>query len=64
MDELLGERSLRDRGVFRPDAVAELRRLDEQGRVDAAYPLFAIALVELWCRTFLDRADTSRPLSW
>ena len=64
MDELLSERSLRERGVFRPAAVTELRRLDEQGRVDAAYPLFAIALIELWCRTFLDRADTSRPLSW
>jgi asparagine synthase (glutamine-hydrolysing) len=27
---------------------------DRAGRLDAAYPIFALICVELWCRMFVD----------
>jgi asparagine synthase (glutamine-hydrolysing) len=55
VDELLGERSLSERGFFRPSAVRALIMDDRRGRIDAAYTLLAMVCIELWCRRFLDR---------
>lgn len=54
LDDVLGPAALRARGLFDPEAVSRLRRLDADGRVDGAYTLFALACVEIWCRRFLD----------
>ncbi len=54
VDDTLSETSLRRRGYFDPAAVAQLRRLDAAGRVDAAYTLFALVCIELWFRRFID----------
>lgn len=53
-DDVLSERSLNDRGLFNGRAVRELLDSDRKGRVDAAYIIFAILCMELWCRIFLD----------
>lgn len=53
--ETLGETALRRRGLFDPDAVARLLRLDAEGRIDGTYTIFALMCIELWCRRFLDR---------
>lgn len=42
------------RGVLDPGAVAALRDAHFAGRIDAAYPLLAVAMIELWCRSFID----------
>lgn len=55
VDEMLSPEVIRRRGVFDADAVAALIRSDREGRIDAAYPIFAILCMELWCRLFLDR---------
>jgi asparagine synthase (glutamine-hydrolysing) len=28
---------------------------DRQGKVDAAYTIFALLCIEIWCRIFVDR---------
>lgn len=57
--ELLSENVIRSRGLFDPVGVARLLKLDNDGRVDAAYPIMALMCVELWCRRFV---DASAPL--
>jgi asparagine synthase (glutamine-hydrolysing) len=56
MDDVLSEGSLRNRGLFDPAAVARLADQDRAGRVDGAYLLLALIVVELWCRQFIDGA--------
>jgi asparagine synthase (glutamine-hydrolysing) len=40
------------RGLFDPLKVDQLRADHFTGRIDAAYPLLGLSLVELWCRRF------------
>jgi len=54
LDATLGERSLRERGLFDPAGVRRVLELDRAGRVDAAYTLFSLVCIELWCRMFVD----------
>jgi hypothetical protein len=42
-------------GLFGADGVARLVQADRDGRMDAAYTIFAVVCVEVWCRIFLDR---------
>jgi len=51
---MLSADTLRRRGWFDPMAVGRLLEADRAGRVDAAYPFFAVLCVELWGRMFLD----------
>lgn len=52
--ELLSESSLRNRGLYDFNAVQQLIRLDEQGKVDGTYTLLSLLCIELWCRQFVD----------
>jgi asparagine synthase (glutamine-hydrolysing) len=54
VDELLSERSLRERGLFDPQGVRELVALNDAQRVDAAYSILSMICIELWCRMFVD----------
>jgi asparagine synthase (glutamine-hydrolysing) len=54
VDELLSERSLARRGLFDPAGVRRVVERDRAGRVDAAYAIFGLMCVELWCRMFVD----------
>ena len=49
----MSPRALKLRGLFDPIAVQKLLQSDREGRVDAAYPIFAIICIELWCQIFL-----------
>jgi asparagine synthase (glutamine-hydrolysing) len=51
--DVLGPRRLAERGLFDPDRVQALVEADRRGEVDAAYPIFALCCVELWCGHFL-----------
>ena len=44
----------RSRGLFRPEAVAALLDEHTQGRRDHAYRLWALLMLELWFRKYLD----------
>jgi asparagine synthase (glutamine-hydrolysing) len=54
VDGVLSDASLRHRGLFDPQGVRALRAMDDAGRVDGTNTLFAVMLIELWCRIFLD----------
>jgi asparagine synthase (glutamine-hydrolysing) len=55
VDDVLSNSSLAGRGFFDPKAVRNLVTADRQGKVDAAYTIFALLCLELWCRRFIDR---------
>jgi len=59
VDDVLSDRALRERGLFDPKGVHELVEADRERRVDAAYSIFAMVCIELWCRMFVDRARPS-----
>jgi asparagine synthase (glutamine-hydrolysing) len=54
VEDVLSERSLRERGVFDPAAVHALVRQNAERRLDATYTIFSMICFELWCRMFLD----------
>jgi asparagine synthase (glutamine-hydrolysing) len=54
VDELLGEKSLSQRGIFKYEAVRVLIEEDRQGVQDYSYPIFSLLCIELWCRIFID----------
>jgi len=54
--DLLGEQSLRRRGLFDPQAVARLVEANQTGRIDANYTLLSLLAIEIWCRRFIDGA--------
>jgi asparagine synthase (glutamine-hydrolysing) len=54
VEDVLSPRSLKLRGLFDPVAVQKLLQSDREGRVDAAYPIFAMICIELWCQIFLE----------
>jgi asparagine synthase (glutamine-hydrolysing) len=60
VEDVLSERSLRDRGIFDPAGVSRLVTLNDERRVDAAYPIFGMICIELWCRMFIDRPAPER----
>ena len=57
VEDTLNESALRQRGIFRPEAVQRLIKLDAEGRVDGSYTIFAIMCIELWFRRFIDRPN-------
>jgi len=54
MGDLLSPESLKKRGLFDPASVQRLIQRNDSGQVDAAYTLFSILCVEIWCRSFID----------
>jgi asparagine synthase (glutamine-hydrolysing) len=56
VDELLSEKSVRERGLFDPVTIRTLRQDDTAGRVDGSYTLLSLLCIELWCRAFLPAA--------
>lgn len=57
--DTLSPARLRARGLFDPAAVGALVEKNRRGEIDAAYPIFGLCCVELWCRQFV---DAERPL--
>lgn len=52
--EMLGEKSLKNRGLFEPKAVGRLIDDDYEGKIDASYTIFSLMCIEWWQRIFLD----------
>lgn len=59
--DVLGERSLRNRGLFDSAAVQRLIEANDKGQIDASYTLLSLMCVELWCRRFVDQTGTAPP---
>jgi len=54
MDDLLGEDSVRRRGIFRPESVAKLRDAMHGREFLFVKQAFSLMTLELWCRAFVD----------
>lgn len=54
LKDVLSEGSIRGRGLFDPSGTERLIKANHQGKLDAAYTIFAMACVEIWLRTFVD----------
>jgi len=55
VDELLAPETVAARGLLDPGAVQELVRQNNAGTADNALRIWALLVLELWQRTFLDR---------
>jgi asparagine synthase (glutamine-hydrolysing) len=62
VEDVLSQPSLASRGFFDPQAVHNLLTADRQGKVDAAYTIFAMLCLELWCRRFIDQPMGATPI--
>jgi asparagine synthase (glutamine-hydrolysing) len=56
--DVLNANAIKRRGLLDAPAVEHIIRSDREGRIDAAYTIFALLCIELWCRTFLDEQPT------
>jgi asparagine synthase (glutamine-hydrolysing) len=54
VEDVLSPRAIAARGLFDAAAVQRLVAQNDARRVDAAYSIFAMICVELWCRMFVD----------
>ena len=62
LGDLLSAESLKRRGLFEPAAVQRLMARNDSGQADAAYTLLSLLSIEIWCRTYLDGASTSKAI--
>ena len=54
VNDTLNKESLKKRGLFDPDSVWRLIEMNGTGRIDAAYSIFSLICIEIWCRIFID----------
>ena len=54
MADLLSEKSVRNRGIFQPEAVAKLRNSMQNREFLFVKQVFSLMVLELWFRTFVD----------
>jgi asparagine synthase (glutamine-hydrolysing) len=59
IDDCLSPATVRERGLFDPEAVQGLLRENEAGTADNALRIWALVVLELWQRTFLDQVATA-----
>ncbi len=53
--DLLSPEAIRRRGYFSMPAVQKMIEDNTAGRVDSCYRIWALLMLELWLRTFVDR---------
>ena len=54
LGSMLSTETLRNRGIFKPEAVQRMIADNDAGRQDATYPLFSLLCMEIWFRHFSD----------
>lgn len=55
VDELLSEGSVKKRGLFRWEAIRDLRQAADQPGFLFGKQIFSLAVLELWYRIFIDK---------
>ncbi|MBS1850846.1 MAG: asparagine synthase (glutamine-hydrolyzing) [Acidobacteria bacterium] len=63
-DDLLNESRIRDRGIFRAEAVRKLVQEHRSGRQDWSMQLWQFLTLELWMQAFVDRPAVSQPANF
>jgi asparagine synthase (glutamine-hydrolysing) len=59
-DDLLSESRVRDRGLFRPDAVRTFMEEHRSGKQDWSMQIWQFLTLELWMQNFLDGSQFSQ----
>ena len=54
LNELLSKDNIIKRGIFDPIAVNDLIKDNMNGKIDATYTLFSMAIIEIWFKHFVD----------
>ena len=54
VSDVLSEKKLQQRGLFDSKAVHKLIGDNDAGRRDAAYTIFSLICIEIWCQKFID----------
>ena len=63
VDDALSERRIRERGIFRPEAIAKLRDNVRTGDFIYVKQVFSLVVLELWLQMAIDaRADIGSPV--
>ena len=62
ISDVLSVQSIQSRGLFNADSVHKLVADNDSGRRDAAYTIFSLLCIEIWCRKFID-SDLQVPSS-
>tara|TARA_Y100001968_G_C19442136_1_gene763153 strand:- start:661 stop:2673 length:2013 start_codon:yes stop_codon:yes gene_type:complete len=63
LDDLLSKDNIVKRGLFDPVAVNKLITDNSNGKIDASYTLFSMAVIEIWFRHFIDnKAIYNKPI--
>ena len=55
MEELLSDRAVAQRGIFKPEAVARQREMMHRREFLFVKQVFSLMVLELWFRIFVDR---------
>jgi asparagine synthase (glutamine-hydrolysing) len=58
-DDLLSESRIRERRLFRPDAVTKFVKEHREGRQDWSMQIWQFLTLELWMQNFIDGATSS-----
>lgn len=53
ISDLLSPSAVNERGLFDSNAIAHLIKENHAGKIDAAYTIFSLLCIEMWCRKFL-----------
>lgn len=57
VNDYLSTTSIKNRGIFNAIAVRQLIDENAKGKIDAAYTIFAMLCIELWCRRFINERN-------
>ena len=55
VSSLLSKKNIKERGIFDGKKVQTLINDNDSGKVDAAYIIFSLLCIEVWCRKFIDQ---------
>jgi asparagine synthase (glutamine-hydrolysing) len=57
LDDYLGDKAVRERGLFRPAEVSRLRRGFAEGQLDVGHTLWSLIILEAWLRWLPSSAE-------
>jgi len=60
VEDTLSIKSIKNRGLFDPMGVQNLIKMDQSGKEDYSYIIYALASIEVWCRLFLDNSMANK----
>lgn len=54
INDTLSKDRIKKRGLFNPDAVANIIKMNKEGKNDFSYTILSLLCIEIWCSKFMD----------